>query len=383
MRALDRKRTMEDDSKVKVLYVISRLSNEGPVNQLYSQIKGDSMTQYSIVTLFPEMNGSRMDEFKRMNIPIMCLKLHGKEGVFFCKRKMERVLRDIKPDIIHSATLPADIAVSRIKRKNMPWVSTMHCNIYTDYPMRFGKMLGAVNIFCHEQAMKKMTVIAGCSRYIADVYHESGNKIVSIQNGIDTKKYCVIDKKTREIMRTRLGLPLDKTIIVIVGSIDKRKNSKFIIETLKEWIKIHDSVLIFLGKGELFEECQKDAEDKKEIYFKGKVDNVQEYLQCSDIYLSASRSEGLPLSVLEAGACGLTMVLSDIPQHKEIFENYNGEAVFFFHLHDRKKFISAMEEAEFSINKNEIKSEEYIKSYFDISGMSEKYRELYRQMKIS
>lgn len=40
----------------------------------------------------------------------------------------------------------------------------------------------------------------------------------------------------------------------------------------------------------------------------------------ADIYVSASASEGMSLSVLEALDCGLTLFLSDIPSHREIFE---------------------------------------------------------------
>ena len=50
----------------------------------------------------------------------------------------------------------------------------------------------------------------------------------------------------------------------------------------------------------------------------GRVENVDEYLQASDCLLSASRSEGLPNSVIEALAWGLPVILSDIPAHREI-----------------------------------------------------------------
>ena len=57
-----------------------------------------------------------------------------------------------------------------------------------------------------------------------------------------------------------------------------------------------------------------------DILFKGKVFNMNEYLHASDIYLSTSKSEGLPNGVLEAMACGLPVILSDIPQHMEVLE---------------------------------------------------------------
>jgi glycosyltransferase involved in cell wall biosynthesis len=77
----------------------------------------------------------------------------------------------------------------------------------------------------------------------------------------------------------------------------------------------------------LFEECKKIAQNAN-IVFLGKKTNIVEYLKVADYFISASSSEGLPNSVLEAYMTGLPCILSDIPQHREIFQQ-NGQAVFF------------------------------------------------------
>ncbi len=50
------------------------------------------------------------------------------------------------------------------------------------------------------------------------------------------------------------------------------------------------------------------------VLFTGRVNNVQEYLQVSDIFVLPTEREGLSGSILEAMSCGLSIVASDIPE---------------------------------------------------------------------
>ena len=84
--------------------------------------------------------------------------------------------------------------------------------------------------------------------------------------------------------------------------------------------KRKDAILLLLGDGTDFKSLKEEYGMNTDILFKGKVFNMNEYLHASDIYLSTSKSEGLPNGVLEAMACGLPVILSDIPQHMEVLE---------------------------------------------------------------
>ncbi|HHW71280.1 MAG TPA: glycosyltransferase family 4 protein [Clostridiales bacterium] len=134
-----------------------------------------------------------------------------------------------------------------------------------------------------------------------------------------------IEMKIR--LRSLLGIPQDHIVFLSVGSLIKRKDPLSIIKAFKDANYKNRATLILLGDGELMEQCEKESNEN--IILKGNVRNVTDYLQASDVYISASKSEGLLNSVLEAGSCGLDLILSDIPQHKEIFEGNLGLANFF------------------------------------------------------
>ena len=75
-------------------------------------------------------------------------------------------------------------------------------------------------------------------------------------------------------------------------------------------------LLLLIGDGPLREACAEQGVDS--VLVTGQVDNVQDYLRASDVYVSSSMTEGMPLGVLEAMACGLPVLLSDIAAHREL-----------------------------------------------------------------
>ena len=101
----------------------------------------------------------------------------------------------------------------------------------------------------------------------------------------------------------------------------------------------------------------------------------------SDIFVSASLSEGLPNSVLEAGTAGLPMILSDIPQHREIWDS-ESEIVSFFPVKDKEILKEKMEEM---INRKRDISLRYkisanISERFNSIRMSKLYQSFYNEM---
>ena len=126
------------------------------------------------------------------------------------------------------------------------------------------------------------------------------------------------------------------------------------------------------------EECKKLSNDN--IILKGNVDNVNDYLTASDYYISASESEGLPNSVLEAGRSGLNLILSDIPQHKEVFEKQL-HFTSLFNVGDVETLTNLLD-YQIKTNKSVMNIElaNYIEENFSHEVMSSKYQELYKNM---
>jgi len=87
---------------------------------------------------------------------------------------------------------------------------------------------------------------------------------------------------------------------------------------------------------------QRLTEEFKNVTAIGHVENVDEYLQAADCFLSASESEGLPNAVIEALAWGLPFILSNIPAHREI-QLIRNEAGDLFPLRDHRVLTELIE----------------------------------------
>ncbi len=181
------------------------------------------------------------------------------------------------------------------------------------------------------------------------------------------------------IYRDKLNLPKNIMIFSYSGRLIQRKNQE---EAVKAFIsdKINDNVLLLiLGDGPDRDKLKAISGDCKKIRFEGNVNDIEDYLAASDVYISTSKSEGLPNGVLEAMAMGLPLLLSDIPQHLEVMNNLTCGLTY--KLGDVEDLISAIKKIMCSniVEMGET-SHKTLMSHFTDVIMSNKYSEYYKKI---
>lgn len=163
-------------------------------------------------------------------------------------------------------------------------------------------------------AMKRTAQTWTCSASLARKYKEELKlKFPYIQNGVNVSNFIHPSEEQKEKMREKLNLPKDKVILVYSGQFVARKDQKFLLELFSEEKSLENYLLLLLGDGADYAELKEEYGKKQNVVMTGSVNNVNEYLQASDIYIASSKSEGLPNGVLEAMAVGLPVILSDSP----------------------------------------------------------------------
>ena len=134
---------------------------------------------------------------------------------------------------------------------------------------------------------------------------------------------------------------------------------------------------MFLGDGSLHEECLCLARANDNIHIVGFVENVRDYLHASDVFVSASLTEGCPNAVLEAMACGLPCILSDIRAHGEI-ARHSPLSTKLFRVRDAQSLTDKIREVlDQDYAEMSVASVQAVTRNFSAKTMSENYLRVY------
>ncbi|WP_096156436.1 glycosyltransferase [Bacillus sp. FJAT-45066] len=360
--------------QINILFVVSSLIKCGPTNQLYGIINHLDKEKFKIrlLTLFSESKKSDLDKFKKLGIAIDSLDVPNNKNYLQTTYKLVKYCKSSKFDLVHSSGLAADFSCCFLS--NIIHISTIRNYAKLDYKSSYGKLYTKVMVPLNNWAINNTDFPICCSKSIKVMYEqETKKKLYYIQNGVDTSKY-MHKPELKQLVRRSLNLPEDKLIFISSGSLIDRKDPLFIAKAFKKLEMKKNVLLIFIGDGYLFEHCKEY--ESEYISVRGNVDNVIDYLHASDVFISASKSEGLPNAVLEAASCGLELVLSGIPQHKEIFEK-DMQLANFFELNNEMQFEDIVNNIilkEKNLRKN---PSDFIQKNFSAQSNSNKYGEFY------
>ena len=202
------------------------------------------------------------------------------------------------------------------------------------------------------------------------------NKVVIINNGIDTKKYK-FDNKKREQLRKELEIE-NKLVIGNIGRFTEQKNHIFLIDVFYEICKKNNnSILLLVGEGELEEKIREKVNKLnigKNVIFFGTTNDVPTVLSAMDIFVLPSLYEGNPVVGIEAQASGLKCFFSDsITKQAKVTSN-----VCYVPLESKcEEWGKQILECNINID-NRDKCAEMVKtSGFDIKDVAEKMEKIY------
>ncbi|MEK6543979.1 MAG: glycosyltransferase [Elusimicrobiota bacterium] len=233
--------------------------------------------------------------------------------------KLEKLILDFDPDIIHTFLFRANIigrVMGRLLRPGIKIVSTLGVwdNRYLPTLLERCTSSWADAMTTNSQWVKQQATAT--LRYPA-------NKLHVILNGVDADHY-INAMKDRNSARAKEGITTDEIVFLSVGRAALQKGYPYLLQAYSRIVKAYPKTrLIILGDGPDLRSLKSQAVrlnlDPK--IFKGFVPNVEYYLAISDCVVLASLWEGSPNAILETMACGIQIIATAVCGTPELLED--------------------------------------------------------------
>ena len=137
--------------------------------------------------------------------------------------------------------------------------------------------------------------------------------------GVDLKKFNIAYKERYRIaIRSRLNIPLNAFVFGFVGRITRDKGINELLEAFRRISSRNCYIyLLMVGPNETGENVNSElyqwSKNSSQIRYIGYTSVVEQYLAAMDTYILPSYREGVGMSVIEAEAMGVPVIVTDIP----------------------------------------------------------------------
>ena len=217
-------------------------------------------------------------------------------------------------------------AAKLAKLCNKPFVLTQH-NTFIDYNNIFDSVERLNDLTVGKLNLKdadKIIAISGATKDYVLRLGAKPSKVKVIYNGVDLKKFRPTVGK-REEMRKKLGIPQDAVVVLTVRRLVYKNGIDTLIYSANIAVKKNPLILfLVVGKGPDMENVKMQVAQlgiASNFRLAGFVsdDDLPSYYNLADLFVLPSKSgEGLPLVALEAMACGLPLIATDVGGIREI-----------------------------------------------------------------
>ena len=235
--------------------------------------------------------------------------------------KIAEVIKNEKLDLMHvhyaiphavCAILGRDMAGS-----NIGIVTTLHGTDIT--------VLGSDSSLKEaiRYGIEKSDIVTAVSDSLRDQTYDlikPDKKIETVYNFVDEREYFPQDSKE---LKAELGIEPDQKVMIHVSNFRNVKRVQDVVETFSQARQQLDCKLLLVGDGPEMGRIIQQVRDlglEDHVLFLGKRDSLAEFYNISDIKILLSEKEAFGLVLLEAMACGVPVIGSNIGGMSEIIE---------------------------------------------------------------
>ena len=302
---------------MRILHVIARLNVGGTaryITQLANELPKHGIETF-VATGF--VQGEEIEDPSAQSIDLIRIKSMGRSinpiKDHFARKQLEKIIAQVKPDIIHTHTFKAGYVI-RMKKQSIPVIHTFHGHLLDD--PEFSGFKSKIIVELERSLAKKAVKLVTVGRRVADELLQQRigvkDQYVNIPPGV-----VALNVTPKEQALKNLNLPDDGR--PIVGWIARVTGVKNPILALEVADAMPDTQFVMAGGGDLLEQVKAAAPSNVSVTGWAKAADV---FGASDIILSTSENEGMPVALIEAQLAGKPVVATDVGSVSEVLLNH-------------------------------------------------------------
>jgi glycosyltransferase involved in cell wall biosynthesis len=300
-----------------VVHVVLSLDCGGLERVVVDLVREGQVLGQRVAVVCLERPGALAPQVESLGAPVTCVE-KGPGLSPATRRRLAAVLRDLRPDVVHTHQMGALFYAGPAAGK-----AGVAVTVHTEHGKHLGREAGgllrrlrrswlwwlaarsAARLFCVSEDIADSLAAGRITRKA---------KLCVLPNGIDTAKFEAAGD--REAERRSLGIPARAPVIGTVGRLNEVKRQDLLLRAFAAVKgKMPDAWLLLVGGGPMRDALRGLAADlgvAGAVHFAGYQADPERFLRVMDVFALTSRSEGMPLALLEAWAAGLPVVASAV-----------------------------------------------------------------------
>ncbi len=308
------------DSPKKILFVLQDLELGGAEQLKIIIKKYISKERYSITYCCIRKIGIIGNEIKKIGGDVVTFNLNDKFYNFVATYRLYRIVKNMKPDLIHSALFNANFHARVVGILTKIPVITEEHGMYIWkrwYHVALDRLLARFTY-------KIITPSYSVKDFIIKQEKIKPDKIIVIYNPIDIER--LKSNTTRIEARKSLNVDENNFVIGVVGNLRKEKGHLILLQAFKSVVSKYRNVRLFIaGYGPLYEKLSnisKALKMENNVIFMGKLTNIADFLKSLDLFVMPSLSEGFGMALIEAIYMKVPCIACNVGGIREIAEQF-------------------------------------------------------------
>ena len=302
---------------MRVLHVIARLNVGGTaryITQLANELPKHGI---EIFVAAGFVQGAEVEDESAQSIDLIRIPSMGRSinpiKDHFARKQLDKIIAEVKPDIIHTHTFKAGYII-RMNKQPVPVIHTFHGHLLDD--PEFSGFKSKIIVELERMLANKSAKLVTVGRRVADELLDQKigyrTQFVNIPPGVVPESVIPKQQALKNLNLEDDGTPL-------VGWIARVTGVKNPMRALEVADAMPDTRFVMAGGGDLLEQVKAAAPSNVSVIGWAEAADL---FGASDIILSTSENEGMPVALIEAQLAGKPVVATDVGSVSEVILNH-------------------------------------------------------------